>query len=184
MHALKPDPFSFRSLNATAGSVTGPVGQKLPVTSARFPKDMDNYSSDRMERSSDSAYHSRLGNGPIDDLYDYNKQPRRKQLPILPDRPHPYSDQDDYATRANRARLGSAARTGDYYPESGVVDRQPAAAGMGQQGMGQPGMGQQGMGQPGMGQAGMGQPGSATQYSASYNQQNGCSIAPNAGISY
>jgi hypothetical protein len=81
-------------MNATAGTVAVPAGQKLPATAAgRYGKDMDSYTSDRMERSSDSAYHNRLGNGPIDDIYDYNKQPRRKQLPILPDRPHPYSDQ-------------------------------------------------------------------------------------------
>ena len=154
--------FSCRTLNATAGSVTGPAGQKLPATAGRYPKDMDAYTSDRMERSSDSAYHNRLGNGPIDDIYDYNKQPRRKQLPILPDRPHPYSDQDEYAARANRGRLGSAARPGEYYPETGVVDRQPSAQGIGQAGIA----------------------GTTTQYSATYNQQNGCSIAPNTGITY
>jgi hypothetical protein len=140
----------------------GPVGPKLPVTVGRYPKDLDNYNNERLERNSDSgAYHNRLGNGPIDDIYDYNKQPRRKQLPILPDRPHPYSDQDEYAARGNRGRLGSAARTGDYYPEAaGVVDRQPGAS------------------------QGLGPAPSSAQYSASYSQQNGCSIAPNAGISY
>ena len=138
----------------------------MPVTSGRYPnpKDIENYNNERMERNSDSAYHTRLGNGPIDDIYDYNKQqPRRKQLPILPDRPHPYSDQDDYATRAgvggNRVRMGSTART-DYYPEGGVVDRTPGQAGQQQAAN------------------------AAAQYSATYSQQNGCSIAPNAGISY
>lgn len=135
------------------------------MTSGRYPnpKDIENYNNDRMERNSDSAYHTRLGNGPIDDIYDYNKQqPRRKQLPILPDRPHPYSDQDDYATRAgvgNRVRMGSTART-DYYPEGGVVDNRTP------------------------GQAGQQAANAAAQYSATYSQQNGCSIAPNAGISY
>ena len=148
----------YRSLNATAGTVVG-QGAKLPVTSGRYanPKDIDNYNNERLERNNgDPAYHSRLGNGPIDDIYDYNKQPRRKQLPILPDRPHPYSDQDDYSNRGGRVRMGNTPRT-EYYPESGTG----TAA------------------QPVMGQAA-----NAAQYAATYSQQNGCSIAANAGITY
>jgi len=50
-----------------------------------------------------------MTNGQVEDMYDY-KQPRRKQLPILPDRTHPYQDQVSFPKRYSSYQLNWNAK--------------------------------------------------------------------------